>query len=279
MLILRCGVPRTFIDCNRVAAGAVPGVMVDGLTPAVASYISDPADQQLLADLHFRYHQPVAARAYEQGAQVRPRAPALQLRPATPWRSVGIDAIDADIVRALHRVYEPDLYATWPERPQVDLISAGPDGRVLAHAAMIAALHAHYPEIGVEVRDNATYHLHPATMGYHYAARYPGQVLCVEMRRDLLADPFVPFGESPISPDKVARMTTPLLTAVAAALTTGLILVEFMLKTTDRWDIYDDTSFAGQATYPARRNGRDRHRRRRPADRQPRRADVRRRMA
>jgi len=218
VLILRCGVPRTFIDCNRVAAGAVPGVMVDGLTPAVASYISDPADQQLLADLHVRYHQ-LVARAYE---RVCGRGGlALQLHTYAP-RSVGIDAIDANIVRALHRVYEPELYATWPERPQVDLISAGPDGRVLAHAGMIAALHSHYPEIGVEVRDNATYHLHPATMGYHYAARYPAQVLCVEMRRDLLADPFVPFGESPISPAKVARMTTPLLTAITAALPTAL---------------------------------------------------------
>lgn len=215
VLVLRCAVPRTFIDCNRVAAGAVPGVVVDGLTPAVASYISEPADKQLLEDLHRRYHI-LVARAY---ARVCGRGGlALQLHSYAP-RSVGIDVVDADIVRALHRAYEPATYATWPERPQVDLITAGPGNQFLAHPGMVAAVQAGYAELGIPVGENLTYHLHPATMGYHYAALYPSQLLCVEIRRDLLADPFVPFGESPISPDKVARMSTPLLDAVAAALT------------------------------------------------------------
>jgi len=214
VLVLRCGVPRTFIDCNRVAAGAVPGIVVEGMTPAVASYIREPADRALLEDLHFRYHA-LVARAY---ARVCGRGGlALQLHTYAP-RSVGIDVIDDEIVRALHRAYEPEVYATWPERPPVDLITAGPDARVLAHPGMVAAVKAGYAEIDVAVGENATYRLHPATMGYHYAALYPAQLLCVEMRRDLLADPFVPFGESPISAAKVARMTTPLLAAVGDAL-------------------------------------------------------------
>ena len=214
VLILRCGVPRTFIDCNRVAAGALPGVVVDGLTPAVASYIHEPADEQLLTDLHVRYHA-LVARAY---ARVCGRGGlALQLHTYAP-RSVGIDVIDADIVRALHRAYEPATYATWPERPPVDLITAGPDARVLAHPGLVAATITGYRELGIEVGENITYRLHPATMGYHYAAHYPAQLLCVEMRRDLLADPFIPFGESFINPTKVARMTAPLLTATADAL-------------------------------------------------------------
>ena len=40
----------------------------------------------------------------------------------------------------------------------------------------------------------------------------------MEINRDLLADPFVPFGESPISPDKVARMSAPVLAALRTSL-------------------------------------------------------------
>jgi hypothetical protein len=43
-------------------------------------------------------------------------------------------------------------------------------------------------------------------------------VLCVELNRALVADPFVPFGVSPISPAKVERMVAPLAKTLAAAL-------------------------------------------------------------
>jgi hypothetical protein len=214
VLVLRCGVPRTFIDCNRVAAGAVPGVMIDGLTPAVASYITEPADRHLLEGLHHRYHE-LVSRAY---TRVCGRGGlALQLHSYAP-RSVGIDRVDADIVHELHRAYEPALYATWPERPPIDLICTGMDDVFLAAPGLVAALHERYAEIGVPVSENATYRLHPATMGYHYARSYPAQVLCVELNRDLVADPFVPFGESPISPTKIARISAPLLAALRASL-------------------------------------------------------------
>lgn len=215
VLVLRCAVPRTFIDCNRVAAGAVPGLMVDGLTPAVAAYITEAADRSMLEALHFRYHE-LVARAYTRvcgrgglGMQLHTYAP----------RSIGVDKVDADIVDALHKAYEPELYATWPERPAVDLICAGTDEVFLANPGLVAALRQRYAEIGVTATENATYRLHPATMGYHYARSYPAQVLCMEINRDLLADPFVPFGESPISPDKVARMSTPVRAALLEALT------------------------------------------------------------
>lgn len=214
VLVLRCAVPRTFIDCNRVAAGAVAGVMTDGMTPAVASYITEPADRALLESLHFRYHE-LVARAYTRvcgrsglGMQFHSYAP----------RSVGIDRVDGDIVAELHRAYEPELHATWPMRPEVDLICAAADDVFLAAPGLVAAVVANYAEIGVTATQNATYRLHPATMGYHYARAYPAQVLCIEVRRDLVADPFVPFGESPISPEKVARMSTPVLAALRDAL-------------------------------------------------------------
>ncbi len=211
-LILRCCVPRTFIDCNRVVAG-MPGAVIDGMTPAVASYIREPADAALLEDLHRRYHA-LVERAY---TRVCGRGGlALQMHSYAP-RSVGIDRIDDDIVAALHRAYEPEVHATWPERPAVDLICAGAEG-MLADPAVIADVRARYAAIDVAAEENATYRLHPATMGYYYTRTYPGQVLCVEVNRGLVADPFVPFGESPISPPKVARMSQPIADALLHAL-------------------------------------------------------------
>lgn len=213
-LVLRCLVPRTFIDCNRVVAGSTPGAMVDGLTPAVAGYIEDAGDRALLEGLHREYHA-LTERAYQQlcGAG----GLALQLHSYAP-RSVGIDRVDAGIVAALRRAYEPEVFATWPERPAVDVICADGDGTMWAAPELVAAVRAAFAAIDVEARENATYKLHPATMGYQYARAYPGQVLCVELSRGLLADPFVPFGESPISARNVERMTRPLATALSPAL-------------------------------------------------------------
>ncbi|MBZ5710883.1 N-formylglutamate amidohydrolase [Nannocystis pusilla] len=213
-LVLRCLVPRTFIDCNRVVAGSKQGVVVDGLTPAVAAYIEEPGDQALLGELHASYHA-LTERAYRRlcgaGGLV------LQLHSYAP-RSVGIDRIDGEIVTALRRAYEPEIYETWPERPAVDLICADAEGTMWSSRELVGAVQAEYAAINVDARENATYKLHPATMGYQYARAYPGQVLCVELNRGLLADPFVPFGESPISPANVERMTRPLAAALSRAL-------------------------------------------------------------
>jgi hypothetical protein len=57
-----------------------------------------------------------------------------------------------------------------------------------------------------QATENATYRLHAATMGYRYSALYPGRVLCMEVRRDLLADPFDPFAEMKIGASKVTRI-------------------------------------------------------------------------
>ena len=55
-------------------------------------------------------------------------------------------------------------------------------------------------------------------MGYRYSAAYPGQVLCVEFRRDLLGAPWRPFAPSRVGPRKVARLARPLADGLAAAL-------------------------------------------------------------
>ena len=213
-LVLRCLVPRTFIDCNRVVAGSVQGAVIDGLTPAVAAYIEVAEDRALLEGLHREYCELVDL-AYQRicGAG----GLALQLHSYAP-RSVGIDRIDGGIVAALRRAYEPEVYATWPERPAVDIICAGTDGTMWAAPELVAAVRAAFAAIDVAAEENATYRLHPATMGYQYARAYPGQVLCVELNRGLVADPFVPFGESPIGPAKVERMSRPLASALSGAL-------------------------------------------------------------
>ena len=64
--------------------------------------------------------------------------------------------------------------------------------------------------IGVKVADGRTYPLHPSTAGYHHVARWPGRVACVEVRRDLVADPWDPFVEMRISAEKARRMAGPL---------------------------------------------------------------------
>ncbi|MEO6950469.1 MAG: N-formylglutamate amidohydrolase [Polyangia bacterium] len=215
VVFARCLFPRTFIDPNRVLGPASDGRVVDGLTPGLAPYIDAPEDRDLLVEMHRAYHALVAG-AYHEVCTVRGGL-ALQLHSFSP-RSVGIEIVDRNIVTALHAAYEPDVYATWPERPQVDLICATADGSFAAAPALAEALVAAYDEAGITAQKNATYALHPSTMGYVYATQYPEQVMCVELNRGLVASPFVPFGPSPIDPKKVERMVAPIAGVVRASI-------------------------------------------------------------
>ena len=215
VVLTRCLIPRTLIDTNRVVAESQGGRVIDGLTPAVPGYIDDPGDALMLVAMHGAYH----ARVSEAYASIcgKGRGLALQLHSFSP-RSVQIEKTDAGIVEALHAAYVPEVYAKWPERPAVDLICATEDGSFKAAPKLVAALKAAYATAGIEAKENATYHLHPATMGLLYARAHPEQVLCVELNRGLIADPFVPFGVSPISPTKVARMVAPIAQVLAEAM-------------------------------------------------------------
>jgi hypothetical protein len=215
VVVARCLIPRTFIDTNRLIAPSRGGLVVDGMTPAVPGYIGDPDDAAMLLALHSAYHV-VVSQAYA-GVCAQARGLALQLHSFSP-RSVSIEKTDAGIVEALHQAYVPEVYAKWPERPAVDLISATADGGFQSAPKLVAALRAAYAVAGIEAKENATYYLHPATMGLAYARAHPDQVLCVELNRGLLADPFVPFGVSPISPAKIERMTAPIAQVLAAAM-------------------------------------------------------------
>nr|HEX4317078.1 N-formylglutamate amidohydrolase [Kofleriaceae bacterium] len=215
-IVARCTIPRTFIDTNRVVeAGASDGKLVAGMTPGLPGYITDPRDHALLTAMHAAYHAAVAALYAE--ACTANGGLALQLHSYAP-RSVGVEATDANIVAALHAAYEPAAYATWPERPPIDLIAATADGSFRCNPRLVAAVRAAYAAAGIRAEENATYHLHAITMGMHYARAFPDRVLCVEMNRGLLGEPFLPFAESPIDAGKVARLTAPLVSVLAAEL-------------------------------------------------------------
>ena len=143
---------------------------------------------------------------------------ALTLHTYAP-RDVRIKHIDDDIVRALRAAYEPRRFKTWERRPDVDVISEDTSGTRLAPPGLVERLAREYAAIGVEMAENATYRLHPETMGYRHSAAFPGQVLCLEISRELLADPFTPFSEMCIGVQKVSRMARPVARALQLALT------------------------------------------------------------
>jgi hypothetical protein len=184
------------------------------MTPGVPAYITDPADLADLVARHRAYHEAVG-RIYEHVCGSGGLA--VQLHSYSP-RSVGVEATDANIVDALHEAYVPAVYETWPKRPSVDVICATKDGDFRCNPALVAEVRAAYTAAGIQNEENATYHMHPITMGMHYARAYPDRVLCIEFDRGLLADPFVPFAPSVISSTKVARMLAPLARVLRKAL-------------------------------------------------------------
>jgi len=207
---LRCRIPRTFIDVNR-RIDASPAEFREGkVTPGIPPWITAPADRALLRE---RYDAYVAA---VRGAieALAPGGALLLLHTYAP-RSVDVE-VDLDIVKSLRRAWQPDVAPTWPLRPEVDVIGRGVDGTSHAPAAVALALREALAARGITAADSATYPLHPSTLAWEHATRLPGRALCVEIRRDLLADPFEPFAEMRIGVDQVARLAEPLAAALRA---------------------------------------------------------------
>lgn len=207
---IRCLVPRTFIDTNRVpeAGGALAE---GGVTPGLQPYIREPADQALLRDLHAAYTATVEA-AYAEVCG----AGGLAFIPHTYGPvTMGIDRVDEDIVAKLHWALAPERATSWPVRAEVDLIHADAEGRSLAPPGSIPALRAALSGIA-EVEENGAYWLHPSTMGARWSTAWPGQVLTLEVRRDLLVRTWTPFAEMEIVPDKIARFAAPIAAVLAS---------------------------------------------------------------
>jgi hypothetical protein len=203
VLIVRSLVPRTFVDCNRVLT---PDGANSEMTTGVPDYIRNTDDIATLRALHEAY-QEVATSGYRRicGAG----GMAIQLHSYAP-REVQVDRVDDDIVAVLRRAYEPDNYERWNRRPDVDIISCDVDGKFLAPQKLAGTIRECFARVGIAAAENTTYRLHPSTTGYLHSTAYPGQVLCVEINRDRLGDPFTPFAETTIGAGKLTEMSAPL---------------------------------------------------------------------
>lgn len=204
--ILRCRVPRTFIDCNRQIDAAPEDFKAGKVTPGLMPWITAAADRTLLRARYDTYVAAVRAAA----AALRPDGALLLLHSYAP-RSVDVE-VDVDIVPSLRRAYRDQ--ERWPLRPALDVIARTPDGVSHAPAPVVEHLRDALAAAGIEVADSATYPLHPSTMAWEHVTARPGRTLCLEVRRDLLADPFEPFRQMRIGADKVARLAAPLAAAL-----------------------------------------------------------------
>lgn len=190
-LVVRSLIPRTFVDCNRVAEYGGGRLDAGALTPGIPEYVRDEQDRALLLERHRAYVE-VAARAFADVCG----AGNLALVPHTYGpRTMGIDAIDDRIVEKLRWACEPQRHDTWPLRAEVDLLTRDGDGKLFAPEGVEETLLAAFAEARLQAKANDTYFLHPSTLGYAWAAKYPGRVLSLEVRRDLLVEQWRPFEE------------------------------------------------------------------------------------
>ena len=130
-------------------------------------------------------------------------------------RSLDVEVND-DIVKSLRRAYQSE--SSWPLRPQFDLIARDPSGNILSEP-LVRTMAAELTAAGYETAISGTYPLHPSTLAFHRAQRYQPRAVCLEVRRDLLVDQFVPFVELQVSPSKVSQVVAPLIRALRASWT------------------------------------------------------------
>lgn len=210
-MIVRCLVPRTFVDCNRrIDRSTLPAAAKAGeMTPGMPPWVKDAADQALLLDRYFAYRDVVTA-AFDR--VVGHGGLALFAHTYAP-RSIDVP-VDEHVAANLRAAYAADRIGTWRLRPAVDLITHDPDGVELASPQLAQRAAAEFAAAGFEVTRNATYPLHPVTLAHAFAAQRPAATLCFEVRRDLLVPEFVPFRELLPDPGKVERAAAPLATAV-----------------------------------------------------------------
>jgi len=209
VVVVRCRIPRTFIDCNRRIDAPADAFAAGKLTPGLMPWITTDDDRARLLAGHERY----VACVHQATAELAGHGGVVLLHSYAP-RTVDVE-VDLDIVASLRRAYQPDRAETWPLRPEVDVIGRAPDGTDHAPAAVVAALRNELAALGIAVADSATYSLHPGTLAWDHVQARPGRALCVEIRRDLLADPFEPFAEMQISAAKVDRLAAPFGRALA----------------------------------------------------------------
>jgi hypothetical protein len=206
--VLRCRIPRTFIDCNRRIDASPDDFRAGKVTPGLMPWITTADDRAQLRAAYDRY----VAAVREATAGLAGDGALVLLHSYAP-RTVDVE-VDLDIAASLRRAYQPDREPTWPLRPEVDVIGRELDGTSRAPAEVVEVLRAELASLGIALADSATYPLHPSTLAWEHVAARPGRALCVEVRRDLLADPFEPFAEMPIGAAKVERLAGPFARAL-----------------------------------------------------------------
>jgi hypothetical protein len=210
-LIVRSKIPRTFVDVNRLE-DASEDLGKSGMTAGVAPYVKDPRDIALLLELHRKY-----VSLCEGAFDLVCGSGGFALTPHTYGpRTMGIPTIDHTIVELLRRAHEPEAWASWPVRPEIDVITRTADGVLMAPEGMSERVLEAYRELGYEAVENKTYHMHPSTQGWRWAERHPGQVFALEVRRDLLVREYTPFDEMEVLPDRADRVAGPLAEAIDA---------------------------------------------------------------
>lgn len=209
--ILRCRIPRTFIDCNRRIDADPAEFKAGKVTPGLMPWVTTDEDRELLLARSRAY-----VRAVDDAvAEVMPRGGAMLLLHTYAPRSVGVE-VDLDIVTSLRAAYAPDKEPTWPLRPEVDVIHKTLEGVSLAPAPVVATLKTALAAVNVSLADGESYPMHPSTLAHGHVTRWPGRVLCVEVRRDLLATPWTPFAQMRIGDAECARLAGPFAEAVRA---------------------------------------------------------------
>jgi hypothetical protein len=213
IVLIRCLVPRTFIDTNRIP-DAPDALASGGMTPAVAPYVDRAEDRALLGEAHRRYVA-LAARAYETVCG----AGGFALSPHTYGpRTLAIAKIDHDIVEQLKKAHAPAALEAAPLRPELDLITRKADGARVAPSGIVEELIAAYAKLGITATESATYKMSEATQSWRWQMAYPEQVLCLEVRRDLLVETWTPFEEQTVNEAAADRFAGPLAAAIVKRL-------------------------------------------------------------
>lgn len=208
--MLRCRVPRTLIDCNRRLEASEAETAAGGVTPGLPSYVENPGDRVFLRGLHQSY----VAVAEAAWTEVCGRG-GFALVPHTYGpHTLPIDRIEHDIVERLRAAHQPEVLRTCPLRPEVDLLLHDMDGRLWAPDDAEELLVEAFSLAGFLAQTGTTYRLHPSTMAWQFATRFPQRSLCLEVRRDLLVERWLPFQEKVVDIAAIERVADALTGSV-----------------------------------------------------------------
>ncbi len=213
-VVVRSLIPRTFIDCNRPATKAGGDLAQGGLSAGIPSYVRDERDVVLLTDLHRQYVD-VAGAAFAAVCG----GGGLALVPHTYGpRSLGIKAVDDDSVKKLKWAGAPERESSWPLRADVDLLTRDGQKNELSPPGMEHTLLGAFVAAGFSTKANDTYYVHESSLAYTWSTTYPGQLICLEVRRDVLVPQWRPFEETFAAAEKTERVADVLVPVLDQAL-------------------------------------------------------------